>query len=95
MDLDYLGTGSRRGVCTSSKMFMVKEYKLVETTEKLKSVEGGTDSGGLVSVIHHNARGKTESWSSFEEWKIMGNAWPHYGKLMIGKLEGLAIMQGI
>lgn len=50
--VNYLGTGSRRGVCTSSKMFMVKEYKLVETTEKLKNVEGGTDSGGLVSVIH-------------------------------------------
>lgn len=46
--VNYLGTGSRRGVCTSSKMFMVKEYKLVETTEKLKNVEGGTDSGGLV-----------------------------------------------
>lgn len=26
---------------------MVKEYKLVETTEKLKNVEGGTDSGGF------------------------------------------------
>lgn len=51
MDFDYLGFGSRRGVC-GSKMFMVKEYKLVEITEKLKNVEGGTDSGGLVSVIH-------------------------------------------
>lgn len=38
MDFDYLGTGSRRGVYTLSKMFMVKEYKLVETTEKLKDV---------------------------------------------------------
>lgn len=62
MDFDYLGTGSRRGVDLYIKQnFMVKEYKLVETTEKLKNVEGGTDSGGLVSVIHHNARGKTES----------------------------------
>lgn len=56
MDFD-LGPGSRRGVCTSvllyfKQNFMVKEYKLVETTEKLKNVEGGTDSGGLVSVIH-------------------------------------------
>lgn len=29
-----------RGVC-GSKMFMVKVYKLVEITEKLKNVEGG------------------------------------------------------
>lgn len=41
MDFDYLGTGSRRGVCTSSKIsWFNKEYKLVETTEKLKNVEG-------------------------------------------------------
>lgn len=40
-----------KGVC-GSKMFMVKEYKLGEITEKLKNVEGCTNSGGLVSVIH-------------------------------------------
>lgn len=40
-----------RGVC-GSKMFMVKEYKFVEIIEKLKNVEGGIDSGGLVLVIY-------------------------------------------
>lgn len=55
---------------------------LKSTTEKLKNVEGGTDSGGLVSVIHHNARGKTESWvllRNGRKWEmhslIMGNWW--------------------
>lgn len=52
MDFDYLGIGSRRGVCILSKMFMVKEYKFVEIIEKLKNVEGGINSRGLVSVIY-------------------------------------------
>lgn len=40
-----------KGVC-GSKMFMVKEYKFGEIIEKLKNVEEGIDSGGLVSVIY-------------------------------------------